>query len=159
MPYNLPFERITKLSNESAFEQNKSVAVKLIAAFPEVHDLNQASSNAHFMQRELDVEDDFPEKHFSLYADIGDMGFSFDFWKDVLWLELGTAGDVDARFVQVRRYAAFIMQLGLFKINLSPDAEAMTIDEGIAWHLREYKQWAGLVDHVVKLVAPKPPTT
>jgi hypothetical protein len=147
MPYNFPFERIAELSNESAFEQNKSVAAELIAAFPEIHDLNDANSSAHFMHRELDLEDEFPDKHFSLYADIGNMGFSFQFWKDVLWLELGAAGDSDTRFAQVRRYAAFIMQQG-FKLNPSLAGEIVTLDE-----------WVGFVEQVVELVNTRPSAT
>ena len=158
MPYDLPFERIADLSNEAAFEQNKSVAAELIAAFPEIHDLNQADSSAYFMNRELDLEDEFPEKHFSLYAEIEDMWFSFQFWKDVLWLELGAGGDINTRFVKVRKYAAFIMQQD-FKINPSHDSETVTLDAGMEWHLREYKEWVGFVEHVAKLVTTKPPTT
>jgi hypothetical protein len=158
MPYDLPFERTVELSNESAFEQNKFVAEELIAAFPEIHDLNHADSSAHFMHRALDLEDEFPEKHFSLYAEIEDMWFSFQFWKDVLWLELGAGGDINTRFAQVRRYAAFIMHQG-FKFNSSPVGETVTLDEGLAWHLREYKEWVGFVEHVVKLVNTKSPTT
>jgi hypothetical protein len=77
MPYDLPFGRINELSNELAFEQNKRIAAELIAAFPEIHDLNRAGSSAHFMQQEPDFEDEFPDKHFSLYADVEDMSFSF----------------------------------------------------------------------------------
>jgi hypothetical protein len=156
MPYDLPFERIAGLTNEAAFEQNKSVAAELIAAFPEIHDLNQADSSAYFMHRELDLEDEFPEKHFSLYAEIEDMWFSFQFWKDVLWLELGARGDINIRFAQVRRYAAIIMQQG-FKIYPPHDGNT-SVDEGIAWHLQEYIEWVGFVEHITKTIAAKNPS-
>ena len=159
MPYDLPFERVAEVGNESALELNKSTAAKLIAAFPEIHDLNHSSSRSYFAQREMDdLDDEIPELHFSLHAEIEGMNFSFRFWRNALWLEIGAWGDIHTRFAHVRRYAAFIIKQG-FKINLEPNGKELTLDEGIAWHLQEYKKWVGLVERVFEHISTSPPKT
>lgn len=158
MPYDLPFSRIIKVDNTSALELNKSLATKLILAYPEVYDLNHASSGSHFSKQEIAfLDDEFPEKHFSLYADIGEMGFSFQFWKDTVWLELGASGNPYVRFTYVRNYAVFLEQQG-FIIRTPPEAKATTLDERIAWHLQEYKGWVGFVEYVRSTVTNEPPS-
>lgn len=111
MPYDLPFARIVELSNEAALELNKSIASKLIADYPEVYDVNYFNENEYFLQQEIVLlDEEFPERHFNLYADIGDIGFSFQFWKDAMWLELGASGDVAVRFAKVHQYAILFEQ-------------------------------------------------
>lgn len=159
MPYDLPFERVAEVDNESALKLNKSTAAKLIAAFPEIHDLNHSSSRSYFKQRKMDdLDDELPELHFSLYAEIEGMNFSFGFWRNILWLEIGAWGDIHIRFAHVRRYAAFILQQG-FKINPELAGEALTLDEGITWHLQEYKEWVGFVERVFEHISTPPPKT
>ena len=159
MPYDLPFSRVVEANNDSALILNKIVAEKLIAAFPEVHDLNHANSSGHFSKREVsDLDDDFPDDHFRLFAEIEDMSFDFSFWKDTIWLELGTYGNMNLRFAYVHNYAAFITQQG-FIIDVPSDSGAITLDERIAWHLQEYKEWAGFVEHVKNTLTNEPPAT
>jgi hypothetical protein len=139
MPYDLPFERISTTDNISALGFNKLLATALTNAFPEIYNLNAVDSGACFTQFEIDPEDEFPERYFRLWANIGEMHIGFQFWKDTLWLELGTARNTDIRFGYVRKYAAFLLNQG-FKISISPTGEAVSFAEGIEWHLQEYRK-------------------
>ncbi len=158
MPYDLPFERIIKTDNESALASNKLLATTLITAFPEIYDLNAVDSGAHFTQFEIDLEDELPERYFRLWADLGEMHFGFQFWKDTLWLELGTAGNPNTRFVQVHKYAAFIVQHG-FTISGISSPETLNLKKTIEEHLQKYKEWAGFVEHVVQAIATESSST
>ncbi|RZJ62292.1 MAG: hypothetical protein EOO58_00750 [Hymenobacter sp.] len=158
MPYDLPFERIIKVDNESALDLNKALASELIVAFPEIHDLNTVDSGAHFTQFEIDSEDEFSELHFRLWAELDEMNFGFSFWKDTIWLELGAAGNPTIRFTQVHKYAEFIVRHG-FAISGVSSSEKPNLNKGIEEHLKEYKDWVGFVDYVVKALNDKPSVT
>ncbi|TYZ11982.1 hypothetical protein FY528_06440 [Hymenobacter lutimineralis] len=159
MPYDLPFSRVVEVDNESSLKLNKIIAAKLIAAFPEVYDMNLAGSSRYFLNLEVaDLDEDFPDMHFRLWAEIEDISFDFAFWKDTIWIELGSYGNTYLRFIYLQKYAAFLTQQG-FIIDVDSDSKAVTLDERIAWHLKEYKEWAGYVDHVRETLNNDPSST
>ncbi|RYE91344.1 MAG: hypothetical protein EOO37_00565 [Cytophagaceae bacterium] len=158
MPYDLSFKRIIQTDNQSALESNKLLANVLIAAFPEINDLNATNSSAHFSQFEIDPEDEFLERHFRLWAKLNEMNFGFEFWRDTLWIELGAAGNPNVRFEHVRRYSELIVQHGFALSNVS-DSEIIALEKGIEEHLQEYKEWTGFVRHVVYTIHSEPPAT
>ncbi|MGI4762733.1 MAG: hypothetical protein ACRYF0_18630 [Janthinobacterium lividum] len=154
MPYELLFERVATADNVPALELNKALADTLISIFPDIEDLNPPNSSTHFRMRELDMEDEFPEKHFTLYAEIAGMNFGFDFWQNAFWLELGAADSATSRFAHVRQYAVIILQQG-FRFGDNAGGASASLEEGLAWHLREYQEWTGFVKHVTKITARK----
>jgi hypothetical protein len=154
MPYNISFERIIKTDNSLALELNKRLAGALIATFSEIHDLNTITSGAHFTQFEIDSEDEFSERHFSLWGDLEEMLFGFEFWKDTLWIDLGPSGNPNIRFAHVRQYAEFIVQHG-FTISGVSSPAILTLDAAIEEHLGAYKEWVGFVDYVIQTVSAK----
>lgn len=156
MPYDLSFERISKTEDEAALMLSKQLATALLTQFSEIHELNTAGSEAHFMQFEVDPEDEFPERYFTLWADLDGMHFGFQFWKDTLWLELGAAGNPAVRFAHVFRYARFITQYG-FAISGISVAEPLTVEAGVREHLLAYKEWVGFVEQVAQLTSSNSP--
>ncbi|RSK36003.1 hypothetical protein [Hymenobacter metallilatus] len=156
MAYDLSFDRVIKVSTEAALALNKAVAAKLIQKYPEVYDSNSVSSGGHFLEREIECLDkEFPEKHFRLHADSENVWFSFEFWKDTVWLELGGNRDTSSKLAQIRNYADFFEQQGCI-VYVPPAGSATTFDARIAWHMKGYKEWIGCVEQVKNTLANKP---
>ncbi len=93
MPYDFVFNRTNKLENIVALEENRKLAKVLTDSFQEIYDSNHIESEYHFSNIKIDNKKEFPENHFQLFADIGDVCFIFSFWKDSLFIEFGSGHD------------------------------------------------------------------
>jgi hypothetical protein len=148
MPYDFTLLRIHKCTNEVALSLNKQLALALVTSFSEVVDPHPSDSPYYFLNKELEIANEFPELHFHLEAVVLDYHFTFYFWKDYILIELGAGNHPVSLFHQVRKYASRIADFG-YKVESPLDNCMLDMEEGIAANIQAYHQWNGLVENVV----------
>jgi len=155
MPYDFVLRRKDILENATALNINKNIADELIKVEPRLHDLNDLNSRYHYKNKQIEnLNKEYPEMHFQLFAEINDLYFLFNFWKDEICLELGRVENVEGLFTQIKFFSVEIIGKG-FLIEDPIDDKVWDLENGIEFNKREYLKWCGLVDKVENSIRKK----